>query len=133
MAGYTSTDFKQNNSWEINLFSDLRATFTFCLSQVGPLKLGAEWIQQKIISLLVNTQFLRRAERLTTDFWNHRLILGWPQLATADNANEYKQTYDTSVYFMQCRRSEIIAGPRCGRGNARIVGTGELIIICLQH
>lgn len=41
---------------------------------------------------------LRCAERLTIDFWNHRLILGWPQLATADNANE--QTYDTSVYFM---------------------------------
>lgn len=131
MAGYTSTDFKQNNSWEINLFCDLRATFTFCLSQIGPLKLDVEWFQQNIRSLLVNTQFLRCAELLTIDFWSHRLILGWPQLATADNANE--QTYDTSVYFMQCRRSEIIAGPRCGRGNARIVGTGELIIICLQH
>lgn len=43
MAGYTCTDFKQNNSWEINLFSDLRATFTFCLSEVGPLKLDDEW------------------------------------------------------------------------------------------
>lgn len=110
MAGYTCTDFKHNNSWEINLFSDLRATFSFCLSEVGPLKLDAEWVQQTIRSLLVNTQFLCCAERLTVDFWNHRQILGWPQLATADNANEYKQTYDTSVYSVDVVKLSRVQG-----------------------